>query len=77
MANPIPNRIELPYGEGPPLHIQALNWHDLLVLLARLSKTVLVPIDHAVSLTHDAFHLRVVVNFVKVCFLIVWWELKG
>ena len=66
MSNPIPNRIELPYGSGPPLHVQALNWHDLLVLLARLSNTVLVPIGHAVAPAQDGFHLRVVVNFVKV-----------
>lgn len=66
MSMPIPNRIELPYGQGAPLHVQALNWHDLLALMARLSNTALVPVSRAVALTQSAFKLRVVVNFVKV-----------
>ncbi len=64
----IPNVIALPYGRSPPLHIKAPNWRELVRLMALLSETRVEPNIEAQAVVKTAMHLRVVINFVKVCF---------
>ena len=68
MSGPIPDVIGLPYGRAPPLHFKSPNWHDMLMLMARMSGTRLQATVEAMALIKAPMQLRVVINFVKVCF---------
>ena len=66
MQGPIPNVIALQSGRGPPLHIKAPNWRDMLKLMARLSNTRLEAATQTMAETKmTTLYLRVVVTFVK------------
>lgn len=67
MQGPMPNVVALPYGRFPPLHIKARSWRSMVQLMARLSDTQVEPSIEAQALVKTAMHLRVVVNFLKVC----------
>lgn len=71
MQGPLPNIISLPFGKCPPLHIQAPTWKQLLILLTRMSESRIEPTVEAVAATKIELKLRTVVQFVKVCFLVL------
>ena len=71
LQGPIPNVIALPYGRAPPFHLKAPSWRDLLKLMARLSGTRLEPTIEALSQVKSEMRVRVVVNFVKVCQIVL------
>lgn len=66
MRGPIPDVIGLPYGRAPPLHFKSPNWHDMLMLMARMSGTRLQATVEAMALIKAPMQLRIVINFVKV-----------
>ncbi|KAJ7276554.1 hypothetical protein B0H12DRAFT_1085921 [Mycena haematopus] len=66
MHGPMPNRISLPYGRCPPLHLQAPTWRHLLKLMARLSGTRIEPTVEALAVTRSSqMQLRTIVQFVR------------
>ncbi len=63
----LPNDVfALPYGKGPPMHIRASSWRQLLKLLAKLSATQIQPTVEAVAATKGPLRLRTVIQFFKV-----------
>ncbi|KAH9966048.1 hypothetical protein BC827DRAFT_1125824 [Russula dissimulans] len=65
MRGPLPDIISLPYGKGPPMHIRAASWRQLLKLMAKLSATRIEPSVGAVAVTKGELNLRTVVQFFK------------
>lgn len=61
----LPNVLALPYGKGPPMHIRASSWRQLLKLLAKLSATRIEPTVEARAETKGALLLRTVIQFFK------------